>query len=180
MSTRLLSNAELGCERRRPSNGSGIASIVRAGIECSFAADKGPTVCGHRVWYRQDQLEGALLAKFREAMTPPIINALTQAVNAELGAASRAHDDRARELKTEILRLEREAGNLVRFLAGGESFSVRSELQSIEAGLQGLRLELTENEHEAGLNLASVAWLDSSAPRTSRRLAARRRPPRAA
>lgn len=136
--------------------------VYRAGwYRCSFAADKGPTVCGHRVWYRQDRLEGALLAKFREAMTPPIINALTQAVNAELGAASRAQDDRARELKTEILRLEREAGNLVRFLAGGESFSVRSELQSIEAGLQGLRLELAEIEHEAGLNLprASPGWI---------------------
>jgi Recombinase zinc beta ribbon domain len=136
--------------------------VYRAGwYRCSFAADKGPTVCGHRVWYRQDRLEGALLAKFREAMTPPIINALTQAVNAELGAASRAHDDRARALKTEILRLEREAGNLVRFLAGGESFSVRSELQSIETGLQGLRLELVEIEYDAGLNLprASPGWI---------------------
>jgi hypothetical protein len=73
-------------------------------------------------------------------------------VNAEVAAAARAHDDRARELKLEILRLEREAGNLVRFPAGGESFSVRIELQSIETGLQGLRLELAEIEHEAGLN----------------------------
>ena len=136
--------------------------VYRAGwYRCSFAADKGPTVCGHRVWYRQDRLEGALIAKFREAMTPPIIDELTQAVNARVDAADRTHDDQARELKLEILRLEREAGNLVRFLAGGESFSVRTELQSIEAGLQGLRLELAEIEHEAGLNFprASSGWI---------------------
>jgi hypothetical protein len=47
------------------------------------------------------------------------------------------------DLKTEILRLERQAGNLVRFLAeGGESATVRGELQEIERALQGLRLEL--------------------------------------
>ena len=50
-------------------------------------------------------------------------------------------------LKAEILRLEREAGNLVRFLAeGGESTSVRGELQGIESVLQGLRLELAGRE----------------------------------
>ena len=136
--------------------------VYRAGwYRCSFAADKGPAVCGHRTWYRQDRLEGALVAKFREAMSPPIIDALTQAVNAEVDAFTRAHDDRARKLKAEILRLEREAGNLVRCLAGGESFSVRTELQSIETGLQGLRFELAELEHQAGLNLprASPGWI---------------------
>jgi DNA invertase Pin-like site-specific DNA recombinase len=135
--------------------------IYRAGwYRCSFAADKGPAVCTHRVWYRQDRLEGSVIAKFREAMTPPIIAALTLAVNAEVDAAARVHDDRSRELKSEILRLEREAGNLVRFLAGGDSFSVRIELQSIEAGLQGLRLELSALEQEAGLTLprASSGW----------------------
>jgi hypothetical protein len=110
-------------------------------------------VCGHRVWYRQDRLEGALVAKFREAMTSPVINALARAVNDQLGIAVRARDDQAREVKTEILRLEREAGNLVRFLAGGESFSVREELQSIEAGLQALRVELDGLEQEVGLDL---------------------------
>jgi hypothetical protein len=135
--------------------------VYRAGwYRCSFAADKGPAVCGHRVWYRQDRLEGSLVAKFREAMTPPIIDALTRAVNAEVDTTARMHDDRARELKSE-LRLEREAGNLVRFLAGGDSFSVRSELQSIEARLQGLGLELSALEREAGLTLprASSGWI---------------------
>ena len=38
---------------------------------------------------------------------------------------------------------------------------MRSGLQSIEAGLQGLRLELAEIEHETGLNLplASPGWI---------------------
>ena len=136
--------------------------VYRAGwYRCSFAADKGPAVCGHRVWYRQDRLEGSLVAKLQEAMTPPIIDALTLAVNAEVDAAARVHDDRAREMKSEILRLEREAGNLVRFLASGDSFSVRSELQSIEAALQGLRLELAVLEEDAGLNRpqASPSWI---------------------
>ena len=39
---------------------------------------QGPGVCGQRVWYRQDRLEGALVAKFREAMTPPIVGALVR------------------------------------------------------------------------------------------------------
>lgn len=47
------------------------------------------------------------------------------------------------------------------FLAGGESFSVRTELRSTEAGLQGLRPELAEIEHEAGVNLARASpdWI---------------------
>ena len=128
---------------------------------CSFSADKGPAVCGHRVWYRQDRLEGTLVAKFREAMTGPVVDALTRSVNVHLDVAERAHDERTRELKAEILKLEREAGNLVRSLAGGESFSVRTELQSIEAALQGLRVELSELEHRAGVNLPRVSpgWI---------------------
>ncbi len=93
------------------------------------------------------------MAKFRQAMTSPVINALARAVNDQLDVAVRAEDDRAREVKTEILRLEREAGNLVRFLAGGESFTVREGLQSIEAGLQALRVELAGLEQQARLDL---------------------------
>jgi hypothetical protein len=63
------------------------ATVYRAGwCRCGFAADKGPTVCGHRVWYRQDRLEGALVAKSREAMTQPIVDALARAVNNQLDA----------------------------------------------------------------------------------------------
>lgn len=47
-------------------------NVYRAGwYRCPFAADKGPAVCGHPVWYRQDRLEGALIEKSREAMSPP-------------------------------------------------------------------------------------------------------------
>jgi hypothetical protein len=102
-----------------------------------------------------------LVSKFREAMTAPVVDALTRAVNAHLDTAERAHDERARELKAEILRLEREAGNLVRFLAGGESFTVRAELQSIEAALQGLRVELADLDQRAAVNLPRVSpgWI---------------------
>jgi len=53
-----------------------------------------------------------------------------------------AQDNRAREVTMEILRLEPEAWNLVRFLVGGESFEAREELQSVESGLEALRVEL--------------------------------------
>ena len=58
-----------------------------------------------------------LVSKLREAMTPPIVDALTRAVNAHLDDAEREHDERGGMLKAEILKLEREAGNPVRFLA---------------------------------------------------------------
>ena len=65
----------------------------------------------------------------------------------------------------DILKLEREAGNLVRFLASGESFSVRTELQSIEAALQRLRVEMSDLEHQACVNLPRISELDSRTPR---------------
>ena len=70
-----------------------------------------------------------------------------QLVNTHVEAAFQERNRGIEHLKAEILRLEREAGNLVRFLAeGGESTSVRSELQGIESALQGLRLELAGRE----------------------------------
>jgi hypothetical protein len=48
-----------------------LASVYRYGsYRCSFATHKGPAVCTHSTGYRQERLEAALLAKFREAMTP--------------------------------------------------------------------------------------------------------------
>jgi hypothetical protein len=68
-------------------------------------------------------------------------------VNTHVEAAFRKWSCGIEHRKAEILRLEREAGNLVRFLAeGGESATVRSELQGIESALQGLRLELAGRE----------------------------------
>ena len=119
---------------------------------CAFAVTKGPAVCAHRVGYRRDRLEAALLARFREAMTPARIDALATAVNTRIEAAFRGRDARADAIKTEVLALEAQAGNLVRFLAGGgESPTVREELHAIEAGIQAFRLELGELSRTAAV-----------------------------
>jgi hypothetical protein len=99
-------------------------------------------VCAHSTWYRQEPLEGLLLDRFRTATSPPMLDALTALVTRRVEAAVQAQDARAEALKREILRLEREAGNLVRFLRGGESGTVREELATIESALQDLRVEL--------------------------------------
>jgi site-specific DNA recombinase len=63
---------------------------------CSFAKTKGPAICDHRSLYRQDRLEAAFIAKFREATTPDMITALVEAVNAqEAGGRLRAGRHRA-------------------------------------------------------------------------------------
>lgn len=114
---------------------------------CGFATTKGSAICTHGRGYHRQRLEAAVLASFRAAMTPPMVSTFTQLVNTHVEAAFRERSRGIEHLKAEILRLEREAGNLVRFLAeGGESTSVRSELQGIESALQGLRLELAGRE----------------------------------
>ena len=47
---------------------------------CSFAAHKGPAVCTHGAWYRQEPLEGLLLDRFRAATSPPMLDALATMV----------------------------------------------------------------------------------------------------
>src|SRR4029078_13291462 len=100
-------------------------------------------ICTHGRGYHRQRLEAAVLASFRAAMTPPMVSTLTRLVNTHVEAAFQERSRGIEHLKAEILRLEREAGNLVRFLAeGGESATVRSELQEIETALQGRRLGL--------------------------------------
>jgi hypothetical protein len=109
---------------------------------CSFAAHKGPAICTHGAWYQQQPLEAVLLAKFRAATTPGMLDALVRLVSQRVDAAGRARDAQVETVKAEILRLEADAGHLVRFLRGGESATVRDELATIESALQGLRVEL--------------------------------------
>jgi site-specific DNA recombinase len=114
---------------------------------CGFATTKGSAVCAHGRGYHRQRLEAAVLARFRAAMTQPMVSTLTEFVNTHVEAVFRERSRGVEDLKTEILRLERQAGNLVRFLAeGGESATVRGELQEIERALQGLRLELAGRE----------------------------------
>ncbi len=58
---------------------------------------KGPAVCPHGTAYRQERLEGALLAKFREAMTAPTIEALASMVNTQLEAVFQGHNARKKQ-----------------------------------------------------------------------------------
>lgn len=138
-------------------------NVYRYGVyRCGFAKTKGPAVCTHRAGYRLERLEGALLAKFREAMTAPMIEALATLVNAQLEAVFQGHDARTAELAREIERLEDQASHLVRFLAtGGDSPTVRAELRVIETALAGLRAEWATIEKASALPPPRVhpAWV---------------------
>jgi len=129
---------------------------------CGGARDKGPAVCAHDTGYRRDRLEGALLAKFREGMTPAMIETLATAINAQIEAVLQGHDARAAHVTGEIRRLEHEAGNLVRFLAtGGDSVAVRGELLEIESKLEQRQAESATLEKAASLPVPRVhpAWV---------------------
>jgi hypothetical protein len=70
-------------------------------------AVKGP-VSAHGRGYHPHRLEAAVLARFRAAMTPPMVSTLTEFVNRHVEAALRERSRGAEDLKTEILRLERQ------------------------------------------------------------------------
>src|SRR5260370_39693327 len=94
--------------------------VYRYGVyRCGFAKTKGPAVCTHGTGYRQERLEGALLAKFREATTAPMIDALASMVNAQLEAGFPGHHARAAELAGELESLEGQASHPGRGLATG-------------------------------------------------------------
>jgi site-specific DNA recombinase len=129
---------------------------------CSFAKTKGPAICDHRVLYRQDRLEATLVAWFREATTPDMVTALVSTVNAKIAELLRGRDARAQSIKAELLRLESDAGNLVRFLKQGAEFErVRAELQTTEEAIAALRLELVQTESaEAVVPLVHRTWIE--------------------
>jgi hypothetical protein len=104
-------------------------------------------VCAHGRGYQRQRLEAAVLGAFRAAMTPPMISTLTDLVNKHVEIAFRERSRGIEHVKAEIPPARTRGSNLVRFLAeGGESATVRSELQEIERALQGLRLELAGRE----------------------------------
>src|SRR5260370_19485556 len=81
--------------------------VYRYGVyRCGFAKTKGPAVCTHGTGYRQERLEGAVVAKFRETMTAPMIDALARMGNAQLEAGFQDHDARTALLAGEMERLE--------------------------------------------------------------------------
>jgi len=103
-----------------------------------------------------------LLAKFREAMTPHMIEALASRVNAQIKAVLRGHNARTAELTAKIQRLEGQAHHLVLFLAtGGDSPAVRAELRAIEIKLERRRAEWATIEKAAAFPPPRVhpAWI---------------------
>ncbi|MBI4571993.1 MAG: recombinase zinc beta ribbon domain-containing protein [candidate division NC10 bacterium] len=138
-------------------------TVYRYGwYRCGFAAHKGTSVCGHTTGYRQDRLERVVLAKFREAMSPEVVHALVRTVNEQIEGILMGRGAQVESIKAEILRLEREAGNLVRFLAeGSDSPTVRAELRRIEEVLEPLRGRLLELEQSPPLRSPKVhpAWV---------------------
>jgi hypothetical protein len=112
---------------------------------CGFARDKGPAICEHGAWYRRESLEGALIAKFREAMTPSIVDAITAAEDAQasiLFSGRRGESDR---LKDEVLALEQEANNLIEFIsAGRKSDLIAAKLHQLESALHERRSQLAD------------------------------------
>jgi len=139
------------------------SDVYRYGwYRCGFAKAKGPAVCSHRTGYRRERLEGALLARFREAMTPERIRVLARSVNGQTEAVFKGHNARTAHVSEEVRRLENQVGNLVRFLAdGGDSVAVRSELAELEGMLERLRAKLVTLEKAAKLPMPQVhpAWV---------------------
>jgi hypothetical protein len=137
--------------------------VYRYGVyRCGFAKTKGPAVCTHGTGYRQERLEAAVVAKFREAMTAPTIDALARMVNTQLEVVFQGHGARTAELTGEMARLEGQSSHLVRFLAtGGDSPAVRAELQVIETTLAGLRAEWAPIEKASALPPPRIhpAWV---------------------
>jgi DNA invertase Pin-like site-specific DNA recombinase len=129
---------------------------------CGAVATKGPTVCAHRTGYHRDVMEEAIVAKFRDAMRPAMVRFLAAQVNHALEASHRQRDDRTAGVKAEILRLEREAANLVRFVrSGGDSATVREELQATEGALAGLRAELARADGGPPSLKVDAAWVQA-------------------
>lgn len=131
---------------------------------CGFAKDKGPQVCQHRVWYRADWLEDAIIARFREATTPAMLQAVVEIINATLTTSGQGADAGAQHIQADVLRLEREAANLVRFLRDGQdSPTVRAELEATETALQGLREDRTRLQGLVGQPIPQVqlSWVQA-------------------
>jgi hypothetical protein len=95
-------------------------------------------------------------------MTPRMIETLAEVVNAQIEAAVQGRHARSTEVKAEVLRLDRETGNLVRFLAAGnESITVGGELKALDTALQARQKELTEIEKDTGVAPPQIhrGWL---------------------
>lgn len=93
-----------------------------------------------------------------------VIDAIVRASNAEIRRVLTDRDSRAAVVKAEILQLEVEAGNLIRFISrGGISETVAEQLRNTEGAPKALRSELAELDGmaDAAVPVVHRTWVMS-------------------
>jgi DNA invertase Pin-like site-specific DNA recombinase len=96
-----------------------------AWYRCSFHTAKGPAICRNAMSIRHDVLEAKLLEKFREALTPAMIDYVAAAVNRKLVTQNADMPQEVSTLGHERRQVERELSNLVGFITTGDLQSPR-------------------------------------------------------
>jgi hypothetical protein len=138
--TQLLTSAVLSV-LAVPTTGAAHIRLARASPadganRCGFATTKGPAICTQAGATTGNGRKRPYWRTSGPAMTPT--DGLDTHPTCQHARRSRlpGAEPRGRAREGEILRLEREAGHLVRYL-GGKSATVRSELQGIESASRG-------------------------------------------
>jgi len=111
---------------------------------CSFHMTKGSSVCWNSMSIRQQDLETKLVGKFRDALTPEMIDYLVTATNQTLSVLHGATPHEVEILAEERRHIEGELSNLVAFVAKGDVSSprLREEIGIREQRLAELGLQL--------------------------------------
>jgi DNA invertase Pin-like site-specific DNA recombinase len=113
---------------------------------CSAARNKGPAICKHTTRYRADLIESSVIDEFSAAMTPESVDRILAHVNNMLDRASSEEGRAPRKLAADLARLQKEADNLVEFIAAGdhrhESPRLREKLDAIEHRIAATEAEI--------------------------------------
>jgi site-specific DNA recombinase len=140
-------------------------TVYRYGrYRCSFHVAKGPAVCPNSMSIRKDVLDAKLLEKFRDAVTPAMIDYLVTATNNVLAALHGATPQLVETLMAEQRRVESELSNLINFVAQGGTSSPRlvDEIRSREQRLMDLGQQIDRlggPEHPAPAQI-DRAWVE--------------------
>ncbi len=124
--------------------GGNIIIINRDTYGCSYNWNRGETVCRNRLRVREEILEDRLLAAIKRAILTPQAVAYTVAkVNEELRKSLTGNHQNLEGVKAEIRNLDREIGNLARFVMEGDtSKTVRQKLEEKERAKEVLEAQL--------------------------------------